>query len=87
MDKELHGLVDTGVFSLDKPREWSEVKQEDPNAQIVGGQMLLGRKGEESLDPAMKKYKGRFVALGNALTDAKGRIVHETDLFIDLAAI
>ena len=35
------------VFNLDSVREWDDVCAEDPEAERVGSQMLLGIKHEE----------------------------------------
>ena len=52
------------ALDLANPREWEDVKKEDPEATVVPTAMLLGIKHSE-LPEDQQVWKARFIALGN----------------------
>ena len=92
IEKQMKGMVDHGVWDPASLCEASDVKGP---AEFVGGKLLLGIKGAESLGdnqgPETVQWKARFVCTGNFISDANGRKVYEFDspfaMPIDLASV
>ena len=92
IEKQMKAMVEHGVWDPTTLCEASDVKGP---AEFVGGKLLLGIKGAESLgdnqDPETVQWKARFVCTGNFISDAHGRKVFEFEsplaMPIDLASV
>jgi len=92
IEKQMKAMVDHGVWDPDSLCEASDVQGP---AEFVGGKLLLGIKGAESLgnnqDKETVQWKARFVCTGNFISDANGRKIYEFDspfaMPIDLASV
>ena len=92
IERQMKAMVDHGVWDPNSLCEASDVKGP---AEFVGGKLLLGIKGAESLgdnqDPETAQWKTRFVCTGNFISDANGRKIYEFDspfaMPIDLASV
>ena len=77
MEREMKLLDDQPVFGY-LMEEWDDVRAKDPNATKVGTRMILSEKFFELMLPEeAKEYKGRFIAQGCYVQDARGRKVHD----------
>ena len=70
-------MSENGVWQLDRVAEWSDVRQQHPDAEVLGAKLLIGIKDFELGEH--ENYKARFVGCGNHIVGADGKKVWQVD--------
>ena len=80
IEKELNALRERQVADFSKVREWSDVKAQGGDDELVGFKVIVGIKHyEESEDQHI--YKARGCATGNWVQDVYGHQLFEDDMY------